>query len=210
MDEGKYSYLGQISTKGIFVLAASLALTHICSAYAQSTPSAPPFITVNPQAVITQSAAFVTAEAQLKTRYAAVLEAVTKQRAEFQAEDAASLAALKVASDKNSLPKAALEAKAKAILAHRQKVAGDIEKSLSPVKLAEEYVLAQIRAHLESASRTVMVKRGAYGVFTPASAQIVAANVDATADVVSALNAELPQVRIDVPTGWQPGQALPK
>jgi Skp family chaperone for outer membrane proteins len=191
------------------IKAGAGVLTSGLLASASFAQTATSFIVVNPDAAIAQSAAFGKAESALKTQYVGQLNAATKLRDDFAKEDTASVAAMKAEEDRHA-PQATLEGKARAIVARRQQTEAEIEKNLAPVKLAEAYVISEIRAHLESATRTVMTKRGAGAVFTPASAQLVAPGVDATGDVVTALNAEVPEVSTQVPLGWQPGQPLTK
>ena len=188
----------------LLLSAAALAAT---GASAQSAN----IIVVDQVQAINNSSAMTTAIGQIKTTYAANIAQVDARAKTLDTDLRAKASAFDTARRATNGSKVALQNQYAALQAAQQSAQSELAGMAAPYEKAKEYAVEQIAGHLPTALKAVMARRGASLVLAPQQQVVVSYNpaLDATTDLTTELNTEVPVVSIAVPANWQPGQAVP-
>lgn len=166
-------------------------------------------IIIDKDAAVQNSAALQGAVAQIKVTFAATIAAGETRGKQLDA--ALQPQILKFQADqKAAVPnRTLLQSEYTAIQQKQQEAQAEMQRMYAPVERAQAFALAQINSHMETAIKAVQTKRGASVVLVPQATVSYLPSIDATTDLTSELNAEVPSVSINAPAGWAPGQPVP-
>jgi len=183
----------------MFLAASALALAPIAPASAQSVAY------TDVQQVLGMSQAAKTADQQMRVTYKATYDQIESRSRVLQAELNAMI--VKYQADQKTNPNnPTLATQGKAIQDKQRAAQEELGKLSDPLERVNAYVLEQIDSKLDAAVTAAMGKkkvalllqRGAVIKNTPGT--------DLTQDIVTELNALVPNVSITPPADWQPGQ----
>lgn len=155
-----------------------------------------------------RSAAFTTASQQIETTYKATIDQQTTRAQTLQAEVNVLVAKYNEESKKTPQNQTALQAAAKAVQDKRQAAQTELSRIGAPVDLAIAYVEDQISVRMNEAIKAAMTAKKVDLLVQPDAVIARENNVDITEAVVAELNRILPNVSIQVPAGYQPGQLV--
>lgn len=188
-------------------LAAGLAVASI-SSVAVSTPAfaqaAQKIGIVNVPAVVLNSAAYQTAQAQRQTTYAAQIQQAETRRAALQAQlqplaDAFNAAQQAPNADVNSLQQQATR-----IQTLQQQGQAELQQLLAPVALSQAYVEEQIQDQLGTAIQNAARTQGVTLVMSPDIILHAEATHNLNEAVLAQLNTLIPTAQLVPPQGWLP------
>lgn len=155
-----------------------------------------------------RSNAFTVASQQIETTYKAQIDQQTTRAQTLQAEVNVLVAKYSEESKKTPQNQAALQAAAKAVQDKRQAAQNELSQIGAPVDLAIAYVEDQISVRMNEAIKAAMTAKKVDLLVNPEAVIARENNVDITEAVVAELNRILPNVSIQVPAGYQPGQLV--
>ncbi len=154
--------------------------------------------------VTTDCTACKTASAALKAQVSSLTNREQQLAGPLKAEGQSIQKAIDALGGKS--PDAALEARIKAFQAKQQTGAAELGRQQQQVQRNQAYIQQQISAKLGPIYQQVMQRRGANVLMEVGSTLATSANVDVTADVVTALNAALPSLLTVAPAQPQTPQ----
>jgi outer membrane protein len=179
------------------VFLASLATAALISPVAaQSAPAN--VIIVDNERVYAECTACKSAQAQLQAQATALQSRQAALAAPLKTE----AEALQAAADalKGAAPTAALQARATAFQSKQGAANQELQRMQQTLQATQANVLRQINAKLGPAIRQVMIAKGANLAIDTNNTLAAGAGLDATADVLVALNAALPSVSVTAGT----------
>ena len=183
-----------------FLLLASLASAALVPSAVQAAPAN--VIVVDNERVYAECTACRAAQGQLQTQANALQARQTALAGPLKTE-AESLQA-SVDALKGAPPTAALKARATAFQTRQNAAQQELQRLQQGLQSTQANVLRQINAKLGPAIRQVMIAKGANLAVDTNNTLAIGAGLDATADVIAALNSTLPSVSVT------PGAATPE
>ena len=159
---------------------------------------------VNVPAVVLNSAAYQTAQAQRQTTYAAQIQQAETRRAALQAQlqplaDAFNAAQQAPNADVNSLQQQATR-----IQTLQQQGQAELQQLLAPVALSQAYVEEQIQDQLGTAIQNAARTQGVTLVMSPDIILHAEATHNLNEAVLAQLNTLIPTAQLVPPQGWLP------
>lgn len=155
-----------------------------------------------------KSQAFATARQQIETTYKAQLDQQETRAQTLQAEVNVLVAKYNEESKKTPQNQTTLQAAAKAVQDKRQAAQAELGQLSAPVDLAYAFVEDQISLRLREAVRAAMTAKRIDLLLGPDAIIQSDPTVDITDAVVTELNRVLPNVSIQPPAGYRPGQLV--
>ncbi|RKF21980.1 OmpH family outer membrane protein [Altericroceibacterium spongiae] len=161
---------------------------------------------VNPDAVVTNSAAYQAAQQQRQTTYQAQIQQAQQRRDQIQAELDPLIQKLQADSQAANANQQALQQQAATIQQKEQAGQRELQQILAPYSLSQAYVEEQINDKLMEAVQNAAKKRNVTLVLDATSGAVAyaEASYNITQDAVNELNALLPSVQVVPPEGWLP------
>jgi Skp family chaperone for outer membrane proteins len=161
----------------------------------------------NLDAVVVNSQAFKTAQAQRDVTYKAQLDAAKAREGQLNAQ-------MKPLVEKFQKDRAAPGANAAALQAQVQQLQQmqesgkqQIEAIVAPVRLSDAYVLEQIMEKRAAAVQAAMTKAGVSLLLNPEAVLAASNAYNLNQAILSELNAAVPSVQLVPPAGWLPREA---
>lgn len=151
---------------------------------------------------VAKSNAAVLAANQIKITHKATIDAVEARTTVLNNEYRTMVQAYQTAQRAPTPNEAALKQQAAAIQKKQQDAQAELQTMARPYTLAEAYAMEQIRAKLEQAVRSAMTKKRVSVLLQPNALILPAPSADITNDIVTELNALVPNVSITPPAGW--------
>ena len=173
------------------------------AALAQAIPPAIVAV-VDLEKVQSQCRACQTASAALRAQVTALQNRESTLATPLQTEGKAIQAAVDALNGKE--PDAALQARIKAFQTKQQQGAQELQRQQQQIQRNQAYITQQIQAKLGPIYQQVMQKRGANVMVEQGATLASATAVDATNDVLTALNAQLPSLQTTAPATTQQQQ----
>ena len=181
-------------------IAAIAALPTAASAQAVSNVGV-----ANLEEAIQKSNAYVLAINQIKITYKPQIDAFEARSKVLNAEIQPLVTAFQTAQRAPNANQAALQTQATNIQTRQQAAQQEVQTLYQPVGRAQAYVEEQLVAKLDAALKTAMTKKKVTLVVSPQATISYQPAMDITMDIVTELNATLPNVMITPPANWQPG-----
>ena len=173
------------------------------AALAQAIPPAIVAV-VDLEKVQSQCRACQTASAALRAQVTALQNRESTLATPLQTEGKSIQAAVDALNGKE--PDAALQARIKAFQTKQQQGAQELQRQQQQIQRNQAYITQQIQAKLGPIYQQVMQKRGANVMVEQGATLASATAVDATNDVLTALNAQLPSLQTTAPATTQQQQ----
>ena len=185
-------------------LAAATALTLPAPALAQRAPAAV-IIVVDSDRIYRECTACKAAQTQLQTRVTALQSRQQALSNELRTEGQAIQTAVDAL--KGAQPDAALRARVEAFQKKQNDANAELQRGQQNIQSIQANVVRQINARLNPAINQVMVAKGANLAVDVEATLAHGAGVNATNEVLAALNATLPSVSVTpLPQQQQPAQ----
>ena len=152
-----------------------------------------------------ESAALVSANAQIQTQYKAQIDAFQARRQAAATEMQGLQTELQTLQRTNA-PQATIQQKVAAAQAREQALQTQLQPLAAPFQRPAAYASAQVQEKLDAAVRAAMTAKRVGVLLKPeATLALLPAN-DITPDVTAQLNLTVKTVSITPPANWQPGQ----
>lgn len=151
---------------------------------------------------VAKSNAAVLAGNQIKITHKASIDAVDARTKVLNTEYQQLVTAFQTAQRAPNPNQTALQQQAATIQKKQQDAQRELQNMARPYALAEAYATEQIRAKLEQAVRAAMTKKRVSILLQPNALILPAPTADITNDVITELNALVPNVSITPPAGW--------
>ena len=183
-----------------YLLAAPIALAMLpAAAVAQRAPAAQVLI-VDTNTIYRTCTACVAAQAQLQTQVTALQQRQQQLSAPLQAEvqsiEQAATAARNQTGAARTTAEAAIQTRLQALQTRQNAANQELQRQEQNVRSSQQNVSQQIDARLGPIIRQVMTARGANLVLPKGAALANADALDVTAEVLAALNQQLPSVTV--------------
>ena len=173
-----------------------------------ATPALAQVAVADMDAVLTQTAAFKAAQAQIRTTYKTQIDALNTRQQALAAQLQPLRTELETLQKNSSTPRATFDAKVAAYRAQEANAQRELETLSAPLRRPNAYIQAQLEDKLDAAIRAAMAAKGLKVILRQEAAIARTPDSDATADIVAQLNTLVPTVSITPPAAWQPGQPL--
>ncbi len=169
-------------------------------------PIAPGIGIANLEAVLVNSAAYKTAQAQRPVTYKAQYDAAEARRAQIAAQVKPLVDKFNADRASPTANQASLQQQAQTIQQIQESAQAELQKILQPVAYSESYVQEQIAEKLPNAVNTAMGKKKVTLLINPEN--VLAANgaYNLNQDILNELNATIPTANLVPPAGWEPRQ----
>ena len=159
----------------------------------------------NPEAIVQNSAAFKTAQAQRPVTYKAQYDQAEARRQQIIAQLQPLVEKYKKDAAGGNTP--AVQQQAQAIQQIQDSANQEFQKILAPVALSEAYVAEQINEKLITAIQTAMGKSGVTLLINPQSVISASNAYNLNQAILTELNTALPSAQLVPPAGWEPREA---
>ncbi|MBD3729454.1 MAG: OmpH family outer membrane protein [Sphingomonadales bacterium] len=191
------------------VLAAGLMLTAapvLAASPAASQQGIKGVGVVSLPAVVANSNAYKTAEAQRPVTYKAQYDQAETRRAQIAAQLQPLITKFNADRSAPNANQQALQQQAVQINQIQQSGQQELQQILAPVALSRAYVEEQIEDKLNDAVQNAAKKRGVTLILDPTQGAIIYADAqyNMTQDVLDELNTLLPSAQLVPPAGWEP------
>ena len=157
-------------------------------------------------AAVSQSAAYQTAEAQIKATYKTQIDAFNARQTALGSQLKPMQAEIETLQANPATPRATLEAKVNAFRTVQANAQRELQGLAAPFARPTAYAQAQVGEKLTEAVKAAMNAKGVKIIISPEATLAVSPDANLNPAIVAQLNTLVKTVSTSPPANWQPGQ----